>query len=71
MSYPEFVEWQKYYIKEPFAQDRTEYQIANLSYMISAYIGGKSERNDFLISNKEVKKEIKIEDKLNAIFGRK
>ncbi len=64
MSYSEFTGWQKYYNKEPFLADRVEYQIATLSYLTSLNLGGKSDINDFLISQKEVKK---IENKSKSL----
>jgi len=53
MTHQELLEWQAYYKKEPFHTDRSEMQLATLSFLISASNGGKSSPSDFLISHTE------------------
>ena len=52
MSWSEYMEWQEYYNKEPFHQDRQEIQMAVLTKMVSSQYGGKSKVADFIITGK-------------------
>lgn len=73
MSIRELYEWYEYYSEEPFMNDRVEIQLANIGYMVSSFGGGKSKHEDFMITGKDIKKEIpkpkELEKKLKDIFG--
>lgn len=53
MTHQELLEWHEYYNVEPFTADRTEMQLATMSFLISTSNGGKSDIKDFTLSNKQ------------------
>ncbi|WP_419767240.1 phage tail assembly protein T [Arcobacter sp.] len=72
MSYDEFIKWFEYYREEPFMADRLEYQMANLTYIVSSVMGGNNEWNQFLIrdiGDSSSSNEDQLEEKIKAIFG--
>ncbi len=75
MSYAEFVQWQEYYMQEPFLADRLEMQLARIGYsnLFTGMSKVKLEYDYFLISHLKKEstksKEKDLENKLKAIFG--
>ncbi len=72
VSNAELHEWFDYYNQEPFFADRNEQQMAQLSTMVSSFMGGEAEMIDFMPSVEKKPKEVdnsKLVDQVMAVFG--
>lgn len=73
ISHNELLEWVEYLDEKPLMVDRNELQMAQLSQMIAAYMGGKKNKtqmSDFMPSFKKVKKvKTDLAKKVKSLFG--
>ncbi|WP_345993765.1 hypothetical protein [Sulfurimonas sp. HSL-1716] len=71
LSASELHEWLEYYEMEPFHADRSEVQLATMSHMMNAFMGGSAKATDFMLTYKEKKKDSLsgLAAKVKAIFG--
>lgn len=59
--------WGEYYEKEPFFADRMECLLAQISYLIASFMGSSAKIDDFFISKRENKRNLK--DEIKKCFG--